>query len=54
MVDPNSIFNSGLSGLGFSATELPKKLGVSQPVVSISVKRGEKITKFEPLSLSPK
>ncbi len=29
--------------LGFSATELSKKLGVSQPSVSISVKRGEKI-----------
>ena len=31
--------------LGFSATELSKKLGVSQPSVSISVKRGEKISK---------
>ncbi len=31
--------------LGFSATELSKKLGVSQPSVSISVKRGEKIAK---------
>jgi DNA-binding MarR family transcriptional regulator len=33
--------------LGFSATELSKKLGVSQPTVSISVKRGEKIAKAE-------
>ena len=31
--------------LGFSATELSQKLGVSQPLVSISVKRGEKIAK---------
>jgi len=31
--------------MGFSATELSKKLGVSQPTVSISVKRGEKIAK---------
>ena len=31
--------------LGYSATELSNKLGVSQPSVSISVKRGEKITK---------
>jgi len=31
--------------LGFSATELSIKLGVSQPSVSISVKRGEKIAK---------
>jgi putative transposase len=31
--------------LGFSATELSKKLGVSQPSVSISVKRGEQIAK---------
>jgi len=37
--------------LGFSATELSKKLGVSQPTVSISVKRGEKITKAEQLEL---
>jgi DNA-binding transcriptional LysR family regulator len=28
--------------LGFSATELSNKLGVSQPSVSISVKRGER------------
>jgi len=33
--------------LGFSATELSKKLGVSQPSVSISVMRGEKITLTE-------
>jgi hypothetical protein len=35
--------------LGFSATELSKKLVVSQPTVSISVKRGEKIAKAEQL-----
>ncbi len=37
--------------LGFSATELSKKLGVSQPTVSISVKRGEKIAKAEQIEL---
>ncbi len=37
--------------LGFSATELSKKFGVSQPAVSISVKRGEKITKAEQIEL---
>ena len=37
--------------LGFSATELSKKLGVSQPSVSISVKRGEKIAKAMQLEL---
>jgi len=37
--------------LGFSATELSKKLGISQPSVSISVKRGEKIAKSEQLKL---
>jgi chromosomal replication initiation ATPase DnaA len=37
--------------LGYSATELSKKLGVSQPSVSISVKRGEKIAKAEQLEL---
>ena len=37
--------------LGFSASELSKKLGVSQPSVSISVKRGEKIAKAEQLEL---
>jgi len=31
--------------LGFSATELSKKLGISQPSVSISMKRGEQIAK---------
>ncbi len=35
--------------LGFTATELYKKLGVSQPTVSISVKRGEEIAKSEQL-----
>jgi hypothetical protein len=37
--------------LAFSATELSKKLGVLQPSVSISVKRGEKIAKAEKLEL---
>jgi predicted transcriptional regulator len=37
--------------LGFSATELSKRLGISQPAVSISVKRGETITKAERLNL---
>jgi putative transposase len=40
--------------LGFSATELSKKLGVSQPSVSISVKRGEKIAKAMQLELIKK
>ena len=37
--------------LGFSGTELSQKLGVSQPSVSISVKRGEKIAKAMQLEL---
>jgi DNA-binding transcriptional regulator GbsR (MarR family) len=37
--------------LEFSATELSKKLGVSQPSVSISVKRGERIAKSQQLEL---
>ena len=37
--------------LGFSTTEISKKLGVSQPSVSISVKRGEKTSKTEQLEL---
>jgi putative transposase len=37
--------------LGFSATELSKMLGLSQPSVSISVKRGEKIAKVDQLEL---
>jgi putative transposase len=37
--------------LGFSAPEISKKLGVSQPSVSISVKRGEKIAKAMQLEL---
>ena len=37
--------------LGYSATELSKRLGVSQPSVSISVKRGEKIADAEKLQL---
>ncbi len=37
--------------LGFSATELSKKLGISQPSVSISVRRGEKIAIAEQFEL---
>ncbi len=37
--------------LGMSATELSKKLGVSQPSVSMSVKRGEQIAKSMQLEL---
>ncbi len=37
--------------LGMRATELSKKLGVSQPSVSIAVKRGEKIAKDMQLEL---
>jgi len=37
--------------LGITATEVSKRLGVSQPSVSISVKRGEKITAAEKLEL---
>jgi len=37
--------------LGISATELSKKLGLSQPSVSISVKRCEKIAQAEQLEL---
>ena len=37
--------------LGFSATELSKKLGISQPAVSISVKRSDRIAKTEQLEL---
>jgi len=37
--------------LGYSATELSKRFGVSQPSVSISVKRGEKVAKTEQLEL---
>ena len=37
--------------LGFIGAELFKKLGVSPPSVSISVKRGEKIAKAKQLEL---
>ena len=37
--------------MGLSATELSKKLGISQRSVSISVKRGEKIAKNRDLEL---
>ncbi len=40
-----------VSKLGFSTTGLSKELGISQPAVSISVKRGEKIAKVEQLKL---
>ncbi len=40
--------------LGWSATELSKKLGVSQPSVSISVRRGEQIAKSMKLELIKK
>jgi REP element-mobilizing transposase RayT len=40
--------------LGYSATELSKRLGVSQPSVSISVKRGEQIAKARRLQLEKK
>lgn len=38
--------------LGISATELSKKLGISQPSVSISVKRGENIAKAMKIELA--
>jgi putative transposase len=37
--------------LGLTATELSMKLGISQPAVSISVKRGERIANVEQLEL---
>jgi hypothetical protein len=37
--------------LGFSATELSKKLGASQPSVSILIKHGEKIAKAGQLEI---
>ena len=37
--------------LGFSATELSKKLSTSQPTVSIWVERSEKIAKTEQFEL---
>jgi putative transposase len=40
-----------VSKLGFSATELSKKLGVSQPAVSIAVNRGESIARAERLKI---
>jgi len=66
-IDPEQVWRSGkqrltvkarslfcywaVRKLGFSATELSVKLGLSQPSVSISVKRGEKIAKTEQLEL---
>ena len=40
-----------VSKFGFSATELSKKLGVSQPAASIAVKRGEQIARVDRLEL---
>jgi DNA-binding transcriptional LysR family regulator len=37
--------------LGLTATEVSRRLGVSQPSVSISVKRGEKIAMAEKMKL---
>jgi putative transposase len=37
--------------LGITATDLARIIGLSQPAVSISVKRGEKIAQREMLSL---
>jgi REP element-mobilizing transposase RayT len=37
--------------LGFTATEVSRRIGISQPSVSISVKRGEKIAAAENLKL---
>lgn len=39
--------------LGISATELAKRFGLSQPAVSISVRRGETIAKEKGLKLLP-
>jgi len=66
-IDPDQVWASGkhpitvkarsllcywaVSKLGYSATALSKKLGVSQPSVSISVKRGEQIAKGMQLEL---
>ena len=50
-LDPKSLCYWAVRKLGFSATELSKKLGVSQQSVSISVKRGEKIAKTGQLEL---
>jgi len=40
--------------LGISATELAKRIGISQPAVSYSVQRGEKIARENALDLVPK
>jgi predicted transcriptional regulator len=37
--------------LGITATEVSRQLGISQPAVSISAKRGEKIAMAEKLKL---
>ncbi len=38
--------------LGWSATEVARRIGITQPAVSISVKRGEQITKKMELKIS--
>jgi hypothetical protein len=39
---------------GVSATELAKRIGISQPAVSYSVQRGEKLARENALDLLPK
>lgn len=39
--------------LGVTATDLAKKIGMTQPAISISVKRGEKISRENEFSLKP-
>ena len=48
---PQSIVFLIVRNLGLSATELVKKPGISQPSVSIPIKRVGKITIFEQLEL---
>jgi putative transposase len=38
--------------LGYSATELAKKYGLTQPAVSTAVKRGEKIVKENGMAIN--
>lgn len=40
--------------LGLSTTELARRIGISQPAVSYSVRRGEKIAREENLASFPK
>jgi len=39
------------SELGITATELARQMGLTQPAIGISVKRGEKVVKQEKPSL---